>query len=65
MDIKDLLAEEWEVKISHVYREQNSVTDWLAKKALKYGWGETEICVVPVECHEHVVADMEGIPLIL
>ena len=41
------------------------MADWLAKGASKYGWGETEIRVIPAECHQLVAVDVEGTPLIL
>ena len=62
MEITELMAEEWEVRISHIYREHNSVADWLAKEALKYGWRETEIRVTPAACHQIVATDVEGAP---
>ena len=34
MQIKDILGRDWEVKTLHVYREANSVVDWLANYGL-------------------------------
>ncbi|KAF7831566.1 ribonuclease H [Senna tora] len=32
---RDLLNREWQVKLSHIYRESNKVADWLAGHAVK------------------------------
>ena len=34
MQARDLLAKNWDIRVIHVYREANSVADWLANYGL-------------------------------
>ena len=53
--------EEWEVKISHCYREANQVADILANKGVDNSLGVRKYQSPPVEIREALYADVVGV----
>jgi len=56
-----LRKEEWEVKITHCYREANQVADILANKGVDGTLGVTKYQSPPVEIREALYADVVGV----
>jgi hypothetical protein len=59
--IKKLLDEEWEVKISHLYREANRSADALASMGCTLNFNIVYFETCPINIRELIHADVLGI----
>lgn len=57
---KKLLAKEWEIRVHHIYREQNRAADFLSSAALDYDSGWITIEVPPARLKEIMGEDRLG-----
>lgn len=57
------IASEWEVKIKHIYMEQNRAAGFLASEALNYDRGTRTIRVSPAMLQEIMKEDKMGMSI--
>ncbi|KAL9419862.1 hypothetical protein AB3S75_037595 [Citrus x aurantiifolia] len=59
--IRELLSRDWVVKVNHIYREANIVTDFLASFSLSFPLGLQLLTVAPPNLQRILNNDMSGI----
>lgn len=59
--IKDLLENNWEVRLLHVYRESNCVADLLAAEAIEFERGLRVLATALVGLQRALCVDNDGI----